>query len=175
MAERAYGGHIRGPALAAQIAGRLVRNPIVIALVVGLGFSLLGVRVPGFIGEPVNLLAASSVAVSLFVIGGTLSGLTLRAIDARLVPVVVGKLLLHPLAVWMALAIAASVGFVLSDQSLAHAMVLMAAMPTMGIYPILAQRYGQQNSAALAMFVMTGVSFFSISAFLWLLESAPPV
>jgi hypothetical protein len=44
----------------------------------------------------------------------------------------------------------------------------------MGIYPILAQRYRQQRTAALAMLMMTGLSFFSISAVLGLLKALPP-
>jgi hypothetical protein len=50
----------------------------------------------------------------------------------------------------------------------------MAAMPTMSIYPILAQRYHQQRSAALALLMMTGLSFFSISVALALLKALPP-
>jgi hypothetical protein len=49
----------------------------------------------------------------------------------------------------------------------------MAALPAMSVYPILAQRYGQQRIAALAMLVMTGLSFFSISAVLGLLKVLP--
>jgi hypothetical protein len=50
----------------------------------------------------------------------------------------------------------------------------MAAMPAMSIYPILAQSYGQQRTAALALLMMTGLSFFSISAALALLKGLPP-
>jgi malonate transporter and related proteins len=169
MAERSNGGSVRGWALTKQIAGRLIRNPIVIALIAGLSVSLLGLEVPEIIAEPIRLLATASAAISLVVIGGTLSGLSLRAFNARLIPVVIGKLVLHPLAMWLGLMAAAAVGFAAADATLAKAMIILAAMPTMGIYPILAQRYGQQNDAAMAMLVMTGVSFFSISAVLWLL------
>lgn len=173
MAERAQGGAARGWALAGPIAGRLARNPIVIAMLVGLAVSLLGLRVPAIIAGPVNLLAQSSVALSLVVIGGTLSGLTFRILDLGWLPVVIGKLLIHPLVVALGLMAAAAAGFAVTDPRLAHAVILFAAMPTMGIYPILAQRYGQQNAAALVMLVMTGLSFFSISTVLWLLDAVP--
>jgi len=173
MAERARGGPARGLALAGPIAARLARNPIVLALVVGLAVSLLGLPVPRIVAEPISLFAASSVAVSLVVIGGTLAGVTLATLDVRWLPVVVGKLLLHPLAVWLAMAGAAAVGYAVADPPLAHAVILMAAMPPMGIYPILAQRYGQQNAAALVMLIMTGLAFFTISGFLWVLDAVP--
>jgi hypothetical protein len=174
MAEHAKGGSGRDWALVGQIAGRLIRNPIVIALITGLAVSLLALGVPQIIAKPIDLLAASSAAISLVVIGGMLAGIPLRAADTQVIPVVVCKLLLHPLAVWLGLLAIAAAGIPLADQRLAHAGILMAAMPAMGIYPILAQRYRQQRIAALAMLMMTGLSFFSISAVLGLLKALPP-
>jgi predicted permease len=65
-------------------------------------------------------------------------------------------------------------GIPVADQRLADAAVLLAAMPAMGIYSILTQRYRQQRTAALAMLMMTALSFFSISAVLGLLKALPP-
>jgi hypothetical protein len=174
MAEHARGGAGAGWTLTGQIALRLIRNPIIIALITGLAVSLLGLEVPEIIAGPIGLVAASSAAVSLVAIGGMLAAIPLRAVDAQVIPVVVGKLLLHPLAVWLGLLAIAAAGIPLADQRLAHAGILMAAMPAMGIYPILAQRYRQQRIAALAMLMMTGLSFFSISAVLGLLKALPP-
>lgn len=173
MAERAAGGADKGWALARPIAGRLVRNPIVLALVAGLTVSLAGVEVPTVIAEAINLFAASSAAVSLLVIGGTLSGLRLRTFDARWLPVIAGKLLVHPLLAWLGLTAAAALGFAVADPRLGPAVILFAAMPPMSIYPILAQRYGQQDAASLVMLAMTALSFFTISGFLWGLGVVP--
>lgn len=173
LAERAKGGQARGWTLAGQIAGRLIRNPIVIALFLGLAVSLPGLTLPAIVSGPINLLALSSAAVSLIVIGGALAELKLSSLDLGWIPVVIGKLVLHPLAVWLGLLAAAALGFAVADPRLFKAMIIFAAMPPMGIYPVLAQRYGQQSAAALVMLVMTGLSFFSISAVLWLLEAVP--
>lgn len=175
LAERAESGAVQGGALFRQIAGRVIRNPIVIALFAALAVSLTGVALPDVIAKPIELIGASSAAMSLIVIGGTLAGLRLRAIDARVIPVAVGKLLLHPLAVWLGLLTVGVAGVAVADERLAHAAILMAAMPPMGIYPILAQRYGEENAAALAMLVMTALSFFTISVVLWLLGAGPAV
>jgi hypothetical protein len=174
MAEHTKGGSGRGWTLVGQIAGRLIRNPIVIALIAGLTVSLLGLGLPGIIAKPIDLLAASSAAISLLVIGGMLAEIPLHAVDTQVIPVVVCKLLLHPLAVWIGLLAVAATGIWVVDQRLADAAILMAAMPAMGIYPILAQRYCQQRIAALAMLMMTGLSFFSISAVLGLLKALAP-
>ena len=125
------------------------------------------------IAETIELVAQSSAAVSLVVIGGTLAGLKLSSLDTRWLPVVAGKLLLHPLAVWLGLLAAAGLGFAVDDPLLFKAMIVFAAMPPMSIYPILAQRYGEQDGASLVMLVMTGLSFFTISGLLWLLEAVP--
>jgi hypothetical protein len=39
-------------------------------------------------------------------------------------------------------------------------------MPAMGIYPILAARYGEGRTAAVAMLAMTALSFVSVNALL---------
>lgn len=73
-------------------------------------------------------------------IGGTLVGLALAGFDAAVAAVVAGKLLLHPLAVALALA---AIG---------------------ALYPILASRYGQGRVATTAM--MTVLSFAAVNALL---------
>ncbi|SFY45901.1 hypothetical protein SAMN04244548_05407 [Paracoccus pantotrophus] len=169
MAERADRATERGRKIARQIAAKLLRNPIIGAIVLGLFVSLFQLEVPPVIAKSVDLLALSSTAIALVVIGGTLPKLSLQAPHPRVVPVVVGKLILHPLAVGLGLVVTTVAGFSVVDPQLADAAIIIAAMPTMGIYPILAQRYGQQQGAALAMLVMTVLSFFSISLVLHLL------
>lgn len=169
MAERAQGGNGSGLAMIGRIGARLLRNPIVLALIAGLAVSLLRIHPPFVITQPIELLAQSSAAIALIVIGGTLAGLRLRSMDARVLPVIIGKLILHPLAVALALAGVAALGFGVRNPMLIDAAIILAAMPPMTMYPILAQRYGQQNIAALAMFAMTVLSFFTISALLGIL------
>ena len=151
---------------AARVAGRLTRSPILIALVLGVLVSVTGVPVPPLVARPVELLAASSAALSLVAIGGTLATLPLRGLGASVLLVASGKLILHPLAVGLALLGLAASGVRVGDDRLAAAAVVMAAMPVMSIYPILAQRSGQEREAALAMLGMTVLSFVTITAIL---------
>ena len=74
------------------------------------------------------------------------------------------QVLIHPLAVWGALWLMPPV-----DPALRTAAVTMAAMPMLGIYPILAQKYGLEGPAAAVMLGTTVASFFSITAVLALL------
>ena len=45
--------------------------------------------------------------------------------------------------------------------------IVMAAMPSMSIYPVLAERYGEGDSAAAIMFATTVLSFVTLTALLW--------
>ncbi|WP_459033239.1 AEC family transporter [Roseivivax sp. CAU 1761] len=168
LAEKSRQGDGAPGAAALRIAGRLLRSPIVIALICGMAVSVGGLTLPTVITRPVEILAAASAALSLAVIGGTLAGLPLRSFDATVVAVIVGKLVLHPLAVLLALGLLSAIGWGVEDAGLRAAAVIMAAMPVMGIYPILAQRFGEEQGAAAAMFAMTVVSFFTMSAALML-------
>lgn len=173
MAERANGGAVQGWALTRKIAGRLARNPLTLALCAGLLVSVLGIPLPEIVSEPIGIIALSSAAISLFVIGGTLVGLPLRSVDARVLTIVAGKLLLHPLFVWIGFLVMATIGFGVTDSTIGCAGILFAAMPAMSIYPVLAGRYGQQSVAAIAMLVMTVLSFLTISTILWALDGIP--
>lgn len=166
LAEHARGGGMAGAALARQIGLRLVQSPIVIGLVLGLVVSASGLQLPTVVAKPVEVIAAASAAVSLTVIGGTLAGLPLRAVRLPVLGVVLGKLVLHPVAVALGLGLMALLGLGVGDAHLAAAAVVFASTPAMAVYPILAQRYGEARSASLAMFVMTAASFVTISVVL---------
>jgi hypothetical protein len=86
------------------------------------------------------------------------------------VPITAGKLFLHPLAVFGAAFLACRIGLPALDPKLLSAAILMAAMPMLGIYTILAHRYGQETKSAAALLLATMVSFFSLSGLLWLLK-----
>lgn len=125
-------------------------------------------QLPEPVLRAVNLFAVSSAGLSLFVIGGTLVGLPLGGMGQQIMPMVLGKLVLHPLAVFAAVMALPLVGFPAREPSLRLAAVLLAAMPMMSIYPILAQSHGKENLGAAALLVTTVVSFFSLSGLIWL-------
>jgi malonate transporter and related proteins len=52
------------------------------------------------------------------------------------------------------------------------ALVLMAAVPMMGIYPIIAQKHGHDAMAAAAQLGTTVASFFTLTSLLWVLKLA---
>ncbi len=144
---------------------RLLRSPLILAIVAGVLLSALHVTLPAPLLRVVDLLAAASAPVALFAIGGMLHGTSVRGLAAPLALIVGGKLLLHPLAVLLALRL-----FPVADPALATAAVLMAAVPTIAIYPVLGQRYGQQRLCAAALLVSVLASVLTVNAVLALLR-----
>jgi predicted permease len=170
MAERARTTSSQWQILA-QSFKRLASNPMIIGLVAGLVVSISGWPLPTPLSLTVNMLASASGALSLFVIGGALVGLPVAGLGQRVLPIVLGKLLLHPLMILLALAALPLLGIAEPAPQLKVAALLLAAMPMMGIYPTLAQSYGQEDFSAAALLVTTIASFFSLSGLLWALQS----
>ena len=171
LAERGQGRAKPLLTVAREILQRLVTNPLVIAVVVGMVFSGLQWTLPGPLARTINLFAAASTALALFVIGGSLVGMSLHGLGARVLPIAVGKLVLHPLVGALALAALGALGLSTMDSTLARALILSLAMPMMGIYPVLAMQFQQEDQAAAALLVTTVLSFFSINAVMWLVQS----
>lgn len=147
----------------------LLKNPMIWGIAGGLLYSLSGLQLPSPVARTVNLFAAASAALSLFVIGGSLVGLKADGLKGTVSLIVLGKLVLHPLAMaavlwWL---------FPISDPALRQAALLTGALPMFGIYTILSQRHGHGAISAAALLVATVGSFFTLSGLLWLLRHYP--
>ena len=153
-----------------QTLDRLVRNPMIVAIVLGFVVSLLGWALPSVISRTVNLFSAASGGLALFIIGGNLVGLPFKGMRRQVGAITAGKLLLHPLAVWMAIMLLPLLGFPALQGELRAAAVLSAAMPMLGIYSLLAGRHGHEGFSAAALLAATGASFVSLSAILWWMQ-----
>ena len=156
-----------------QSLTRLFSNPMIIGLTAGFFISLFGWKLPQPIAQTLGLFAMTTGALSLFVIGSTLVGLPMRGMVKQVLPIVVGKLILHPLAVFLSLLVLPLLGLPSVDPDLRMAAVLMAAVPMLAIYPILAQMFGQEEFTATALLITTIASFFTLSGLLWVLQMAP--
>jgi hypothetical protein len=152
-----------------QTLKNLAKNPMIWGIVGGFLFSLLGWAMPAPLGRTVNLFAQASAALSLFVIGGSLVGLKVEGLTGTVTQIVLGKLLVHPLAMWGVLMWLVPI----ADPALRSAALLTGALPMLGIYTILSQRHGHGAISAATLLVTTVVSFFTLSGLLWMLQHAP--
>lgn len=170
LAERGHAGAGPWQRQVGQSLVRLAKNPLIIGLLAGLLVSVLDWTLPQPVARTVTMFAMASGALSLFVIGGTLVGLPIHSMGRRVLPITLGKLIVHPAAVWLAILLLPVLGLPALDPSLRLAAVLSAAMPMMGIYPILAQAYEKDSFSSAALLITTVASFFTLSALLWLLQ-----
>jgi predicted permease len=144
----------------------LLRTPFIMAMLLGLLVSLLGLPVPEVMQRMVHLLANASAGVSLFIIGGSLAGLSLRGLWGHITPILIGKLLIQPGLVALGLWLWNQSGLPAMSQDLQWAVLLFSAMPIMGIYPLMAMRHGLQDPSAAAQLASTVLSFVTVSALL---------
>ncbi|GHA29641.1 AEC family transporter [Oceanisphaera arctica] len=159
-------GQPRTGSLCWLLLRRLLRNPLLLAIMAGLCVSLLSIRLPEAISLPLGLLGQASVAVALFAIGGSLVGNRIQSNLPDMGMVMVGKLILHPL-------LAALMIWLLPpfDPGLSKALVLIAAMPMMSMYPIIGAQFGHGRFCAGTLLLTTMTAFITISMALWLLQT----
>ena len=146
---------------------QLLRNPIIQAMLGGVAVASLDLQISGVLARTINMLSLSSAAVSLFVIGGSLVGLTTAGMRRDVSAIALGKLVGHPLAVGLLLWLLEP-----SDAGMRAAGVVFAGVPMLSIYPIVAQKYGLESFCAAALLLATVLSFVTITVMLWLLGPA---
>jgi len=161
LADSGAGEHGVATALRRSLAG-VARNPMIWGIVGGFLCSLAGWHPPQPVARTFNLFAGACAALSLFVIGGSLSGLSLRGLYRDAAAIGIGKLLLHPLLVALAVLLLPPMA-----REFQWIVVVMAAVPMVGIYPVLAQRHGLEGMAAAAQLGATLASFFTLTAVVW--------
>lgn len=147
-----------------HLIGRLVRNPLIIAIALGAAASLAGLKLPAPVVRSIDMLAMASGALALFAVGGALVGLKVGGVMRDVGQIVAGKLVLHPVAVFAALLLAPGL-----DPNLRKAMLILASAPMLGIYPLLGRAYGQEHVGAAALMAATALSFLTMSALLLIL------
>lgn len=145
---------------------RIIKNPLIIAIAVGMLVSLLGIQLPKPISQSLDLLSKISAGLALLFIGAALANIKPQNKPdwSNMSLVVMAKLVLAPLMV--ALFITLLPAF---NPTLQQAAIIMAAAPMMSIYPIIGERYGFRDFCASTLFVTTLLSFLSISVVLLLI------
>jgi malonate transporter len=155
-------------AVQALVLGWL-RTPLLAVIPLALFVSAMGWVLPGPVVRTITLFAQVTTGLALFVIGGALVGLQLKGKRRLVAHIAVGKLLLHPLCVFLAFTFVVTI----ADPELRTAALLFAAMPMLGVYPILALKHGHEEVSAAALLATTIGSFFTLNVLLWVLKHYP--
>lgn len=155
-------GHRDGrvsPRVLGTVALGLVKNPMIVSILAGFGWSATGLALPGPASEVLNLLGAAATPGALFAIGASLASKSAERLTVALW-LSFAKLVLHPAAVAvMALAVFQV------DAFSARVMIATAALPVAGNVFILAQHYGvAPMRVSAAILVSTALSVFTVAA-----------
>lgn len=143
-----------------SVLQQLVRNPLIIATVLGLACNQLGVEVPAPLGHFLTRLGTASLAIGLMCIG---AGLTLAAIHEHrglMAYFVVVKLLVFPA---FAFALTRLLGL---EGVPAQVVLLFAALPTASSSYVLAARMGGK-AAPVAVIVTVQTLLSMVTLPLW--------
>jgi predicted permease len=147
----------------------LAGNPILWGLLGGIGFNLLGLRLPAAIERWTELVAGAAVPCALFSMGASLRAYRITgALQPALVMVAL-KLIVHPLAVWALATLVFDV-----PPLWAKVAIVVAAMPVgVNVY-LFGVRYdaGQAESAT-AILLSSILSVATLSAVLVWLDANP--
>ena len=140
------------------VAGGLMRNPMIVAIVAGFAWSGLGLPVPAPMDEFLLILGAAATPGALFAIGASLASKTTERMEVA-VWLSFAKLVLHPAAVALFLLVLVPV-----DPFSAAVAIAAAGMPVAGNIYILARGYGvapQRVSASIL--VSTAASIVTLT------------
>lgn len=136
------------------------RNPLFLAIALGLAVSLLHLPIPRPIDEFLRLLGSSAGPVALFAIGVFVYRPGPVRIDLGGWGVIAAKLVLHPLLMWL---IAAPILGL--PPATAGIMTIVAALPAAGTAFLFAERHGGNvDRIASAILLSTVISFLTITA-----------
>jgi predicted permease len=147
------------------VVPNLFRNPILIAICVGLLISMFDLPVPQVASSVVETLAKSVAAVALVAIGGMLVGIQLKGMLKDIFTIVTLKLVGHPLAVLLLVQL-----FPPMPELYFSVAILFSTLAMFSIYPVLGSRYGHGEMCAAVLLPTTLLSFFSVNIALYLLK-----
>lgn len=137
----------------------LLRNPMIVAIVAGLGWARLGWVMPGPLEEFLSILGAAATPGALFAIGASLASKSAERL-AVAGWLSICKLVFHPALVAVGVVILFPV-----DPYTAAVAIAAAALPVAGNVYILAQHYGvapQRVSASIL--ISTALSVLTVTA-----------
>ncbi len=137
---------------------RTLRNPLILAILLGMLAGALEIPLPGPVRKIIELLGGAATALSLLVIGGSMVGQSLRGQRVDLAQMVGFKLFVHPLMAVLVITLLPPF-----DPLLQTSIVIIACLPMAGVFPVLAQAHGQGSVASTALVIAVVTSFLTIS------------
>lgn len=158
IAEAGEHQHRTIPQLLKQTLSNVIKNPVILSILFGVICIILNVHLPAYTVQALEMLGKTASPIALFVIGGSLVGMSLKAVNMQSVMLVGFKILLMPLIIFVLLSILPNV-----SQEMRYAGTLLAALPMPIVFGILGQNYGLNDKALTALMLSTILGFIVLS------------
>jgi predicted permease len=142
----------------------LMKNPIILSIAFGMLCALFNFQLPVVVNKVIDMLAATVGAVALFTIGGMLVGLNPRGMVVDISTIVTGKLILHPLGVFIMILLMPPMSPLFQTVA-----IVLACMPMFSVLAVLGARYSLGGLCSAVLLPATLISFITINIVLWLL------
>ena len=144
----------------------IIKDPVIIAVVLGIIFSYFGVKMPGPVDKVLDILSSMAVPLALLSIGASFKFYNLKNNLKLIVIPVISKLILIPLVAFFFAVFVFKVGALNRDV-----LVILFGMPLAVATYIQGEKYGSDKEfIASALIVTTLVSLVTISAWLFIFK-----
>lgn len=150
-----------------QTLVKVLKTPVIVSILMGLGLMLFEIDIPKIILQPLEMLGKTASPVALFVIGGSLVGVSLKALDRQSFMLVAIKCACMPMVIGGLFLLLPNV-----SREMLFAGVLIAALPMPIAFGIFGQYYGLQERALAPLMLSTLIGFAVVS---WWISYAFPV
>lgn len=136
----------------------LLKNPVIIAILVGMGCILLDINLPTMLDQSLELLGRTASPLALFAIGGSLVGIGITTVNMQSVLLATFKVILMPSVIFALFLITPNV-----SREMLYAGTLIAALPMPIAFGIFGQAYGLNEKALTPLMISTVVGFIGVS------------
>jgi len=139
----------------------IIKNPIIIAILFGLCFSILNIKFPVIIDKTITSVASTATPIALIVIGAGFEG---RKAIKKIKPTMIGSVIKLVLQAGIFLPIAIGMGF--RNQELVSILIMLASPSTVSCY-IMAKSMNNDEVLASSIIVLTTL-FSSVTLTVWI-------
>ncbi len=146
--------------LYAQTLLKLVKNPVIIAIILGMLCAAFKLQLPHFLTQTLRLLGQTASPLALFIIGAGLVGLSFGQLNRDSVVLVAIKLLLMPITIFALFYLFSA------PQEMRYAGTLLAVLPMPVAFVIFADQYGIKGQALAPLMLSTLVGFLLLALLL---------
>ena len=139
---------------------RLAKNPVILSILAGMCCVVFSIQLPDSVTKIFEMLGKTASPLALFVIGGSLVGMRLQALDGGSIFLVALKIVFMPLVIFSLLW-----GFEADTETL-YVGTLLAALPMPVTFGIFGQYYGLHDRALAPLLLSTMLGFVVVAVIL---------